>query len=348
MWQFIEKKTHLRHALFYEYNRQSSASQAHENINNAYGKGTIGLRTVFDWFAKFRNEIYDLDDVSRPGRPDQLDESRLAMLLQDDSRQTTRELAAELGCGQTTVIRHLEVMGYTQKLGIWIPHKLTEINKNQRVIISAAFLKRHQQAVLKHRPFLSQIVTGDEKWCLYVNFNKRKGWVQSDEKPTPNVKPDLHPKKTMLCVWWNMDGPVHWELLSRGISINASLYCSQLRRVAAALQEKYPNSKNTVLFLHDNARPHVAKATKTVLEELGWEVLLHPAYSPDLAPSDFHLFLSLSSALRGVSFDDEADLQIWLQEWFASKDRAFYRHGIEKLVERWTEVINSGGEYIGS
>jgi [histone H3]-lysine36 N-dimethyltransferase SETMAR len=121
----------------------------------------------------------------------------LAELLQDDCRQTTRELAAELDCGQTTVVRHLQSMGYTQKVGMWVPHNLTEINKNQRVTISAALLQRHQQAVRQHRPFLSLIVTGDEKWCLYVNFKKRKSWVRGDEKPTPNVKQDLHPRKCM-------------------------------------------------------------------------------------------------------------------------------------------------------
>uniref|UniRef100_A0A914BZG8 Transposase n=1 Tax=Acrobeloides nanus TaxID=290746 RepID=A0A914BZG8_9BILA len=152
----------------------------------------------------------------------------------------------------------------------------------------------------------------------------------------------------MLCVWWNIDGPVHWELLPRGSTINAALYCDQLRRVAAVLKAKYPDLNYPVVFLHDNARPHVAQATKTVLGELGWDVLPHPPYSPDLAPSDFHLFLSLSSALSGISFNDEAELENWLRQWFASKDRAFYRRGIGKLVERWTEVVNNGGEYIGT
>ncbi len=46
-------------------------------------------------------------------------------------------------------------------------------------------------------------------------------------------------------------------------------------------------------LLHDNAAPHTAKVTKETLEALGFRVLPHPPYSPDLAPSDFHLFRSL-------------------------------------------------------
>ncbi|EFN78228.1 Histone-lysine N-methyltransferase SETMAR, partial [Harpegnathos saltator] len=47
----------------------------------------------------------------------------------------------------------------------------------------------------------------------------------------------------------------------------------------------------------DNARPHTSIVTRQKFRELGWEVLMHPPYSPDLAPSDYHLFLSLQNFL---------------------------------------------------
>jgi histone-lysine N-methyltransferase SETMAR len=52
-----------------------------------------------------------------------------------------------------------------------------------------------------------------------------------------------------------------------------------------------------IVFLHDNARPHTARWTASLLQEFGWEVFNHPPYSPDLAPSDFHLFLHLKKFL---------------------------------------------------
>ena len=150
----------------------------------------------------------------------------------------------------------------------------------------------------------------------------------------------------MLCVWWDQWGIIHYELLPRNQTITAELYCHQLRRLNAAIREKRPEQHHQVILQHDNARTHTANVTKVVIQELGWEVLPHPPYSPDLAPSDYHLFRSLSNQLRGTSFGDDAQLQQWLREFFDSKPVGFFKQGIEQLPERWEKVISSFGEYI--
>jgi len=38
-------------------------------------------------------------------------------------------------------------------------------------------------------------------------------------------------------------------------------------------------------------------------------VLEHPAYSPDLAPNDFFLFLKIKGILKGRHFDDIDDIR---------------------------------------
>ena len=63
-----------------------------------------------------------------------------------------------------------------------------------------------------------------------------------------------------------------------------------------------------MLFYNDNAPPQSARLTKKILKEFRWELLPHPPYSPDLAPSAFFLFPKLKEHLKGVRFKstDEA------------------------------------------
>ncbi|GFY29907.1 histone-lysine N-methyltransferase SETMAR [Trichonephila clavipes] len=90
------------------------------------------------------------------------------------------------------------------------------------------------------------------------------------------AKPDLHPKKALLCIWWGIRGVVHFEVLKRGETVNAELYCEQLDRRNQSLIEKYPAiiNRKDVILQHDNARPHCARKTLEKTNGLG-AVLLH-------------------------------------------------------------------------
>jgi hypothetical protein len=81
--------------------------------------------------------------------------------------------------------------------------------------------------------------------------------------------------------------------------------------------------------------------TKAAIQELDREILPHLPYSPDLAPSDYHLFRSLSNNLRRVSFNNDAELENWLDEIFTAKAADFFKRGIENLPEHWEAVVNN-------
>ena len=53
--------------------------------------------------------------------------------------------------------------------------------------------------------------------------------------------------------------------------------------------------EKVVLILHDNARPHLGKDVRELLDGYSWEVLPHPPYSPGMSPPDFDLFPKLKS-----------------------------------------------------
>ncbi|CAF1184879.1 unnamed protein product [Adineta ricciae] len=101
-------------------------------------------------------------------------------------------------------------------------------------------------------------------------------------------KNELHAKKITLSVWCGVKGIIHWEILPVGCTVTADLYCLKL----------------------------------------GWITLPHPPYSPELAPTDYHLFRSLSYYLGEKKFDDENDLRAELAYFFAQKSQDFYEHEI--------------------
>jgi histone-lysine N-methyltransferase SETMAR len=83
-----------------------------------------------------------------------------------------------------------------------------------------------------------------------------------------------------------------------------------------------------------------------MLQEFGWEVFEHPAYSPDLAPSDFHLFPKLKEFLGGKYMETDAEVKETVTAWFNGLAAEFYDEGIVKLLSRLDKCLNLYGDYI--
>ena len=199
--------------------------------------------------------------------------------------------------------------------------------------------------VTSHRNYqwLRNLITGDQKWVLYINYMHRRQWVSPGQTGVATPKADLHSKKVMLSVWWSVNGIIHWEILPNGRTITADLYCQQLDRVAKKLKGK----QDRIYYLHDNARPYVAKSTcekiievrmdyhssSTLFSQLGFNGLPFTSFS-------------FSHHLREKKFDDENDVKMDIGNFFGQNSQNFYEHGIQSLPERWRQVIDSSGVYI--
>lgn len=335
-----EKNTvHLRHCMLYEWQCGHDIDAAVSNICRALGEDTVSVWTCRRWFSRFRSGNLSLDDLPRSGRQRKCNSSALIALLEEDSRITTRDLAQRLGLSHTTVGERLAEMGKVSKLGTWVPHELSRNNKDDRITACSALLLTHIR-----EPFLERIVTGDEKWVLYINPLRKRQWCDKTQVPTPHPKQGRHPRKVMLSVWWDIRGIIYFELLPRNATVTAEVYCGQLDRLRDAIAEKRPGMQD-ILFLHDNAPPHTALVTRQKLTGFEWELLPHPPYSPDLAPTDYHLFRSLQNHLNGKKFEDDGEITRELHSFFDSKPPEFYQRGISALVERWRYVLNNDGNY---
>jgi histone-lysine N-methyltransferase SETMAR len=83
-----------------------------------------------------------------------------------------------------------------------------------------------------------------------------------------------------------------------------------------------------------------------MLQEFGWEVFEHPAYSPDLAPSDFHLFPKLKVFLGGKHMETDAEVKETVTAWLNGLAAEFYDEGIIKLLSRLDKCLNLYGDYV--
>ncbi|GBN02509.1 hypothetical protein AVEN_211667-1, partial [Araneus ventricosus] len=81
-------------------------------------------------------------------------------------------------------------------------------------------------------------------------------------------------------------------------------------------------------------------------QRVKWDVSNHPAYSPDLATSDFHLFSEWKNWLGGQSFLKNEDIQINVNAHFTSLAATFREERIGNLVHRHEKCLNLYGDYV--
>ena len=130
-------------------------------------------------------------------------------------------------------------------------------------------------------------------------------WFKKFKSSNFDVRNEDRGKPPKKCVWWDQKGVIYYELLKPGQTVNTNRYQQQIIVLNRALQEKQPDYRrrqHKVIFLHDNAPSHIAKRVKETIETFSWKILANAAHSPDLAPSDYHLFASLGHALAKQRF----------------------------------------------
>jgi len=79
---------------------------------------------------------------------------------------------------------------------------------------------------------------------------------------------------------------------------------------------------------------------------MGWEVLPHPPYSPNMASSDYHLFGVVKNQMRGQHYETKEALQTAVRQCLRAAGTEFFRKGTFKLPERWEKCVQRNGDYV--
>jgi hypothetical protein len=100
-----------------------------------------------------------------------------------------------------------------------------------------------------------------------------------------------------------------------------------------------------VVLLHDNSRPHTVARTNDLIKLFNWKIFDHPPYSPDLAPSDYHLFTKMKVCLATQHVHSNEELVDGVNNWLHTLAAPVFDDGLQTLVSRDDRCLNVDGNY---
>jgi histone-lysine N-methyltransferase SETMAR len=349
----VHSHTAQRSVIFTLWKTGHSAPDIHVQLCSAHGSNAISMMTVYRWIEQFKAGRTDIADQHRSGRPHVRDSDTLAEsilnLLDDDSRMTIREIADRLDTPRSSIHRSLASMDLVKLSARWIPKLLTSDLKQQRLQVCLNNL----ELVKQHggwETFRQLIVTGDETWVPHFDpptKQESKVWMTRGSDPPVKARREAHCKKVMLTLFFDINGPLTIDFLEPGTTINADRYIASLEKLKGDIRNKRRGDSKPFILHHDNARPHTAQKTTETVTRLKFGLLMHPPYSPDLAPADFALFPQMKSCLRGKIYENRDNLEQEVRHSLLHQiPRESYGSAIDGLLSRWKKCVQLGGDYV--
>ena len=341
----------LRHVIKFMCRQNKRGSEILRDLRNVYGQDKIKKTFVYKWIGRFNSGQSSIADEPRSGRPTvitkQVTDQVLSLVL--ENRRVDYDTLCRvtgLSYGTMHVILH-EKLQLRKRSARWVPHHLDTEHLERRLEICQSLIERYRRG---GRRFLAKILTCDETWVYHYDPETKaqsKEWRFPAEPSPTKYKRERTTKKVMCITFWDSRGVILNHMVPHGHTVNARYYQTVLEKeVKPALFIKRPDRKpEQTLFLQDNASAHTAATTQVALRDLGWTVLPHPAYSPDLAPSDYYLFPKVKEHLKGQHFNNRAAIASSMYQWFLNKSEEWFTTGIMKLPERWAKCVAAKGAY---
>lgn len=334
------------------YLKGRTPQETFDEMKGTYGDDAPSYDLVKRWHREFKHGRKSVETAPKPGRPSSaIDEASVRQVeaaILEDRRITIRQIAQEVkistGSVETIIHNHLHMRKVSAR---WIPRLLTPFQKQERVECSRMNLEMCQEDESK---FFKRLITQDETWVHHYDPETKSQsmqWKHLDSPPPKKARVQPSAGKVMLTVFWDQDGVVMTDFLAKGTTITGAYYASLLMKLREAIKIKRRGKiSKGILLLQDNAPVHNSHVARSEARACGYEILPHPPYSPDLAPSDFHLFPAMKLFLKGKRFPDDAALISEVTTWLEDQPGVFYKNGVQNCIKRWEKCITLGGSYV--
>lgn len=346
------EKSEKRAVIKYFYLKGLTPLQIKKELDSTLKDSSPSYSMVKQWVSEFKKGRTSTSDEPRSGRPVEVTTpemiDKIHKIVVEDRRLKVSEIA-ETTRMSTERVRNIlhEHLNMEKLCARWVPRLLTVDQKFTRKTVSIENLTLYKR---NPNEFLRRFITVDETWIHHYTPESKqqsKQWIGPNEPTPKKAKTILSANKVMATVFWDAKGIIFIDYLEKGKTINGQYYAELLQRLKDEVKNKRPHlAKKKILFHHDNAPAHSSIVAMAKINELKFQLLSQPPYSPDLAPSDYYLFPNLKKWLGGKKFESNEQVIGAVNEYFEGLDESDYKNGITALEHRYEKCINLDGDYV--
>ena len=161
---------------------------------------------------------------------------------------------------------------------------------------------------------------------MTINDNQLSGWTKKKLQSISQSQTCTKKGLGHFFIWWSAAHLIRYSFLNPGKIIISEKYAQQIDEMHWKQQHLQLGlvNKMCLILLHDNVWPHVARPMLQKLNELGYEVLPDPPYSPDLLSTHYHFFKHPDNFLQGKHFHNQQEAENPSQEFMESQRTDFY------------------------
>ena len=173
-----------------------------EELVNVEGEQALSTSTIRRWIATFKDGEEEIKDKARSGRPREAVTSekiaRVEDLVSNDPHTSIKELTNEVGISRERIsyILH-EELNLHKLCAKWVPHRLSEEHKRNRVELSKQLLKILDGGY-------KNIITGDETWIYFFTISNKeanKSWIEKGGEQAANSEDGPKFEKNVLHIF---------------------------------------------------------------------------------------------------------------------------------------------------
>jgi hypothetical protein len=245
-------------------------------MKQAYGEDVPTLETVCNWYRRFSQGTTSVEDKARSGRPRIPDSvTTVSSVLEQEPFASSHHIASVTGLSKGTVLNilHNDLQMEFFSLG-WVPHSLSEEQKGKRVQDCRVLVDELGRL---GPTGLSYVLTSDESWFCHDNPHQAK-WAHCRDDVGTQPRQTITGEKALIVVFWSFKGFSLVTCVPKDCRYTSSYFVNTL---LPTLEESFSSIRPTLGIartkLHwDNARPHIAKATRNALSERKVLLLPHP------------------------------------------------------------------------